>query len=155
MEYKVEELYFKSSNGISDIYAKILSPIDSRKIKGIIQFSHGMCEYFNKYMEFHKFMLENGYVVCGNDHIGHGFSIKNESDKGFFAEREGYKFLIEDLKKMNDVIRERYPYEPLFLIGHSMGSLIARNYAAKYGKDLKGLLLCGTVRSSTFNWFSY
>ena len=145
MEYKVEEIFFKSSNGKSKIYAKILSPIDSRKIKGIIQFSHGMCEYFDKYIEFHKYMLSKGYVVCGHDHIGHGSSIKNESDKGFFAEKDGYKYLIEDLKKMTDVVRERYPYEPLFLLGHSMGSLIARNYAAKYGKNIKALLLCGTV----------
>lgn len=145
MEYRVEELYFKSSNGKSDLYAKILSPIDSRKIKGIIQFSHGMCEYFDKYMEFYKYMLENGYVVCGHDAIGHGFSVKNESDRGFFAEKDGYKYLIEDLKKMTDIIKERYPYEPLFLIGHSMGSLIARNYVAKYGKNIKALILCGTV----------
>lgn len=145
MEYKVEEIYFKSSNGKNDVYAKILSPIDSRKIKGIVQFCHGMCEYFDKYMEFHKFMLANGYVVCGHDFIGHGMSVKNNSELGFFAEKDGYKFLIEDTKKMSDIVRERYPYEPLFLLGHSMGSLVARNYAAKYGDSLKGLLLCGTV----------
>ena len=145
MEYKVEEFYFKSSNGSTNVYAKILTPIDSRKIKGIVQFSHGMCEYFDKYMDFHKFMLENGYVVCGHDHIGHGLSIKTESDKGFFAEKDGYKYLIEDLKKMTDLVRKRFPYEPIFMLGHSMGSLIARNYAAKYGENLKGLLLCGTV----------
>lgn len=145
MEYKVEEMFFKSSNGKNQIYAKILTPIDTRKIKGIILFSHGMCEYFDKYMEFHKFMLENGYVVCGHDHIGHGLSAKKESDKGFFAEKDGYKFLIEDLKKMTDIVKERFPYEPLFLIGHSMGSLIARNYAAKYGDNIKGLLLCGSI----------
>ena len=145
MEYKVYEFYFKSSNGSANIYAKILTPIDSRKIKGIVQFSHGMCEYFDKYIEFYKFMLENGYVVCGHDHIGHGLSIKNESDKGFFAEKDGYKYLIEDLKKMTDLVRKRFPYEPIFMLGHSMGSLIARNYVAKYGENLKGLLLCGTV----------
>ena len=145
MEYKVEELYFKSSNGKSDIYAKILSPIDTRKVKGVVQFCHGMCEYFDKYAEFYKFLIENGYAVCGHDFIGHGLSIKNESDKGFFAEKDGYKYLIEDTKKMTDIVRERFPYEQLFLIGHSMGSLVARNYAAKYGDKLNGLLLCGTV----------
>lgn len=145
MEYKVEELYFKSSNGKNKVYAKILSPIDTRKVKGIIQFCHGMCEYFDKYMEFYKFMIENGYVVCGHDYIGHGLSIENPSERGFFAERDGYKYLIEDVKNMTDILRERYPYEPLFMIGHSMGSLIARNYAAKYGENIKALLLCGTV----------
>lgn len=145
MEYKVEELYFKSSNGKNNIYAKILSPINIGKVKGVVQFCHGMCEYFDKYTEFYKFLLENDYVVCGHDHIGHGLSIEKESDRGFFAEKDGYKFLIEDTKKMTDIIRERYPYEPLFMIGHSMGSFIARNYAAKYGDKLKALLLCGTI----------
>lgn len=145
MEYRVEELYFKSSNGKNKIYAKILSPIDTRKVKGIIQFCHGMCEYFDKYTEFYKYMIENGYVVCGHDYIGHGLSIKNPSDRGFFAEKDGYKYLIEDAKKLTDIIRERYPYEPLFMLGHSMGSLIARNYSAKYGENLKALLICGTI----------
>ena len=145
MEYKVEEIKFKSSNGKNTIHAKILSPIDARKIKGIVQFCHGMCEYFDKYFEFYKFLLENGYVVCGHDAIGHGDSIKYESERGFFDERDGYKYLIEDVKKMTTKVRKRYPYEPLFLLGHSMGSLIARCYAAKYGDELTGLLLCGTV----------
>ena len=90
MEYKVEELYFKSSNGKNEVYWKILSPIDTRKVKGIVQFCHGMCEYFDKYMEFYKFMIENGYVVCGHDHIGHGLSIETPSDRGFFAEKVGF-----------------------------------------------------------------
>ncbi len=145
MEYKVEEIKFKSSNEKSMVHAKILSPIDSRKVKGIIQVCHGMCEYFEKYIEFYKFLIENGYVVCGHDAIGHGDTAKLESDRGFFAERDGYKYLIEDVEKMRKELRKRYPYESLFLLGHSMGSLIARCYAAKYGQNLKGLLLCGTV----------
>ncbi len=145
MEYKVEELSFPSTNGKDEVYAKILSPIDSSKIKGIIQFCHGMCEYFDKYMEFFKYMLENGYVVCGHDMIGHGKTAKYDSDKGFFAEKDGYKYMIADTKTMTDLVRERFPYPMLFLMGHSMGSLVARNYAAKFGKDLNGLLLCGTV----------
>ena len=145
MEYKVCEFSFKSSNEKNIIHAKILSPIDDRKIKGIVQVCHGMCEYFDKYFEFYKFLLENNYVVCGHDAIGHGRSLKNESDRGFFAEKDGYKFLIDDTKKMNEKVRKMYPCEPLFLLGHSMGSLIARCYVAKYGNEINGLLLCGTI----------
>lgn len=145
MEYKVEEIEFKSSNEKNIIHGKILSPIDARKVKGIVLFCHGMCEYFEKYIEFHKFVLERDYVVCGYDAIGHGESIKHDSDRGFFDEKDGYKYLIEDVKKMVNEVRKRYPYEPLFLIGHSMGSLVVRCYVAKYGEDLTGLLLCGTV----------
>lgn len=149
MEYKVEEINFKSSNEKNIIYAKILSPVDARKVKGIVQFCHGMCEYFDKYFDFYKFLLENGYVVCGHDSIGHGYSLKNESDKGFFAEKDGYKYLIEDAKKMTDEVRKRYPYEPLFLLGHSMGSLILRCYVSKYGDNVNGLLVCGTIGPQT------
>ena len=145
MEYKVEEINFKSSNEKNIVYAKILSPVDTRKVKGIVQFCHGMCEYFDKYFDFYKFLLENGYVVCGHDSIGHGDSFKNESDRGFFAEKDGYKYLIEDAKKMTNEVRKRYPYEPLFLLGHSMGSLILRCYVSKYGDNVDGLLVCGTI----------
>ncbi len=145
MEYKVEEFYFKSSNGANDIHAKILSPMDTTKIRGIIQVCHGMCEFFDKYMDFYTFLIEQNFVVCGHDMLGHGKSAKRDSDKGFFAEKDGYKYLIRDAKKMTTLVRKRYPNQDLFLMGHSMGSLIARNYASKYGKNLSGLILCGTV----------
>lgn len=145
MECKVENIVFDSSNGINKVHGKILVPNDVDNIKGIVQFSHGMCEYFDKYDEFADFLILNGYIFCGNDHIGHGDSVNSVDERGFFADEDGYKCLIEDLYTMTKIVRDKFPNLPLFLLGHSMGSFIARCYAAKYGDKIDGLLLCGTM----------
>ena len=144
MKTMVEEVIFQSSNGIDKIHGKIIKPIDIEP-KGIVQISHGMCEYFDKYMFFAEYLVNQGYIVCGHDHLGHGDSVSSKDERGYFAKREGYKFLIEDLKNFTDIVSRRFSDLPLFLFGHSMGSLIARCYAAKYGDILNGLIVCGTV----------
>lgn len=145
MNFEQEEFIFVSSNNTNKVYGKILKPSNA-VIKGIIQISHGMCEYFDKYDNFIKFLLENNFAVCGHDHIGHGNSISSEHDKGYFAKKDGYKVLIDDTKTVSDIVKERIKNDvPLYLFGHSMGSLISRCYSAKYGDNLNGLILCGTV----------
>ncbi len=145
MDCNIENVIFDSSNGMNKIHGKIFVPKNVDRIKGIVQFSHGMCEYCDKYDEFIDFIVSNGYVFCGNDHIGHGDSVNSENERGFFAEKNGYKFLVDDLYKMTQIVKNKFPNIPIFLLGHSMGSFIARCYSAKYGKELNGLLLCGTM----------
>ncbi len=144
MRFEEEKFVFDSANGIYKVCGKIMKPLNT-EVKGIIQISHGMCEYIDKYDDFSEFFLEKGYAVVGNDHMGHGESINTMDDRGFFGSRDGYKFFMEDLKKVTDIAKEKYPEKPIYLLGHSMGSLIARCYAAKYGNELAGLILCGTV----------
>lgn len=144
MELEIEEVIYESSNGIDKIYGKIIKP-NNIEIRGIVQISHGMCEYFDRYIDFAIYLANQGFIVCGHDHLGHGNSASSKEERGYFAKRDGYKYLIQDLKKLTDIVRERFFNLPLFLFGHSMGSLIARCYAAKYGDDLAGLILCGTV----------
>jgi alpha-beta hydrolase superfamily lysophospholipase len=103
-----------------------------------------MCEYIDRYDNFAKFLADNGYVVCGHSHIGHGKSVNSKENYGYFACKDGYKFLIEDLYQMTQIVKKRFPKIPCYLIGHSMGSFIARCYAAKYGNKIRGLLLSGT-----------
>ena len=154
----INDISFKSTNNNNKVYAKIIVPQTS-EIRGIMQISHGMCEYFDKYHEFTEFLVSKGFVVCGHDHLGHGNSINSPEELGFFGVNNGYKYLIEDTKKVTDITK-KYINElvnkdttqsakkeiPYILFGHSMGSLIARCYSAKYGSELSGLILCGTVR---------
>ncbi|MBQ9267522.1 MAG: alpha/beta fold hydrolase [Clostridia bacterium] len=145
MDYETCEVVFDSSNRLNQVHGRILIPEDREHLKGSVQFSHGMCEYFDKYQEFYEFMLSNGYVVCGHDHIGHGDSVISEEERGFFASKDGYKYLVEDVYQMTKIVKKKFPYLQCFLLGHSMGSFIARCYAAKYGDRIDGLLLCGTM----------
>ncbi len=144
LNYEVEEFCFTSSNKVNTIHGKIIKPVGD-KFRGVFQISHGMCEYFDKYKIFIEYMTKNGFIVCGNDHIGHGNSINDEQDMGYFLERDGYKFLIKDVRLVYEMVHERYPDLPYYFFGHSMGSLILRCYVAKFGSSLDGLILCGTV----------
>ena len=45
---------------------------DSKKPIGVIQLTHGWCEYGERYWEMAEFLASHGYVVCAQDHLGHG-----------------------------------------------------------------------------------
>lgn len=144
MNIKCTQNIFKSSNGVSSITYYILAPEDV-EIRGIVQISHGMCEYFSRYTVFAKYLCSLGFIVCGNDHLGHGASVSRETELGFFAAKNGWSCLIDDMKKLTDIIRNRYPDLPFYLFGHSMGSLLTRLYLPLYGNGIDGCTICGTV----------
>lgn len=143
MNCNVEEVCIKSSNKVENIYGKIYSPKDVNKVEGIIQISHGMCEYIEKYEEFIKYLVKRNYIVCGNDHLGHGKHVEKEK-RGFFADKDGYKYMVEDLYLMTKYVKKLYPDIPYFLLGHSMGSFIARIYISKYADKIDGAIIMGT-----------
>ena len=76
-----------------------------RDRRGIVQLSHGMCEYFSRYTAFAKYLCGLGFIVCGNDHIGHGASVSRDADLGFFSVRDGWKYLVEDVKQLTDLMQ--------------------------------------------------
>lgn len=111
--------------------------------KGIIQFSHGMCEHKERYFDFMSYLNKQGYLCIIHDHRGHGKSIKNSNDLGFFYEH-GDIGIVEDLHQISLFIKKRYPSLPLYLFGHSMGSLVVRCYCQQYDNDIDGLFVCGS-----------
>lgn len=149
MNVKCTQNIYKSANGASEITYYILQPEGVEK-RGVIQLSHGMCEYFSRYTQFAKYLCGLGFVVCGNDHLGHGSSAAKNTDLGFFAPRDGWQYLVDDMVRLTDIMQERYPELPYFVLGHSMGSLITRLYAAKCGERLRGCILIGTPGPNPF-----
>ena len=144
MNIKCTQNIYKSANGVSNVTYYILVP-EEVEVRGIVQLSHGMCEYFSRYTTFAKYLCSLGFIVCGNDHIGHGASVARSSELGFFATRDGWKYLVQDVEQLTDLMQRRYPDLPYFLLGHSMGSLIARLYLTEYGDKLSGCILIGTA----------
>ena len=112
--------------------------------KGIIQISHGMCEYIERYEHFADFLTSHGYIVCGNDHLGHGNSVRSNDDLGFFAEKDGWSHLVNDLHRMTMIMKKKYPALPYILIGHSMGSFVARLYLTRFPNELTCAVIMGT-----------
>lgn len=110
--------------------------------KGIVQFSHGMSEHKERYFDFMNFLSDNGYVCVIHDHRGHGKSVKNENDLGCFY-TQNINYIVDDLHQISKLITQKYPNLNLILFGHSMGTLVARNYLKKYDKDVSKVILCG------------
>lgn len=113
--------------------------------RATVQLVHGMAEYIGRYDDFARFLVQNGFVVLGHDHLGHGASAASPQDLGFFAEKDAPHLLVEDVRQAGELLQERFPGLPRILFGHSMGSIVARNYLPAYGASLAGCILCGTV----------
>lgn len=144
MNISVNEYTFPSSSGLADIYARSYAPVQEDEIKGIVQICHGMAEHSGRYDEFARFLSSNGFAVFINDHLGHGLSVKNDSELGYFGDKTGRHDLVNDVKLLTDIARSTYPDKPFFIFGHSMGSFIARRYTEKFGMNIDGAIFCGT-----------
>ncbi|MBC8610011.1 lysophospholipase L2 [uncultured Ruminococcus sp.] len=118
--------------------------------KAVIQISHGMCEYFLRYSDFASFLVDHGYAVCGNDHLGHGDSVPSDKYLGYFAPEKGWNYLVEDVHRLTVLMKGRFPNVPIILLGHSMGSFIARLYLDRYSQELAGCMIVGTNGGNPF-----
>ena len=144
MNYIHKDITFPSSDGKNTLHAELFIPSDNN-IKGVVQISHGMMDYVGRYKGMAEALCAAGFALAGNDHLGHGDSVSTPDDYGFFASKCGYDYVIDDVKKMNDLIRKEFPGAPIVLLGHSMGSFIARLYALNYGNSIDGLIIHGTA----------
>ncbi len=112
--------------------------------RALVQFSHGMCEYKERYLPFMEFLTGHGFACIINDHRGHGKSVRSQKDLGYFGEKgQGAEGLLQDLHQITGLFKARFPGLPLYLFGHSMGSLAARCYARRWDGELGGLVVCG------------
>lgn len=134
---------FSSADKQTKIYAVKWMP-DQGEIKGVLQISHGMIEYVERYEGFAEFMTQQGFMVVGNDHLGHGKSVRSQEQWGYFAKKNGSDIVIEDLNHLRKIIQKECPNVPYFMLGHSMGSFLLRKYLSKYGQGLCGAIIMGT-----------
>lgn len=140
--FTVSEGYFHSSDKMHDIFYRVYRP--AGEPKAIVQIAHGMCEYIGRYDGFMSYLAEKGYIVCGNDHLGHGQSVYDDEELGYFADKEGWQKVVLDMHRMTTIVRRAYPDKPFFVFGHSMGSFLTRAYITKFGRTIDGAVICGT-----------
>lgn len=140
---KKKEFTFSSADRTNRIHAVLWKP-DQGKISGILQISHGMIEYIERYEDFAEFLTAQGFLVVGNDHLGHGRTAASQEDWGYFAPRKGSDLVVEDLNRLRRMVQKKYPELPYFMLGHSMGSFLLRKYLSKYGRGLSGAIIMGT-----------
>lgn len=140
------EFYYDSSDGRTKIHA--IKWIPDNEIKAVLQVSHGMLEHIERYDDFAEYMMEQGIMVAGNDHLGHGSSIVSEENRGYFHENDGNKVLLEDMYTLLNTIKGEYPNVPYFILGHSMGSFLTRQFITIHSNEIDGVIISGTGQQS-------
>lgn len=143
---------FASQDGKSRVNAKLWTNTKfgsseqegSEKPKAVIQIVHGMSEYIDRYDDFARYLVDRGFVVCAEDHIGHGGTAASAEEYGHMPVHGGKGILIGDVHTLRCKVEECFPDVPYVLYGHSMGSFIARAYIARHGEGLAACVLSGT-----------
>lgn len=136
------EFYYDSRDNASRIHAFKWVP-DSDPV-GILLLVHGMAEHLGRYEAFAEYMCDRGFVVAGAEHLGHGGSV-SQGPKGYFCKRDPATVVVRDVHRLKKMIQEEYPGLKIFIFGHSMGSLITRNYMTRYGTGIDGAIISGTL----------
>lgn len=133
---------FLSGNRRTGIHVRRCVPDGAPR--AVVQIAHGIAEHVERYDAFAEFLARNGFLVVANDHLGHGKSITDASELGFFAESAGWELAVNDMHQLYALTHAEYPALPYFLFGHSMGSFLTRTYIIKYPSELMGAVICGT-----------
>jgi len=129
----------------TDIHVHRWSP-DS-KPRAAVQIAHGAAEHGARYARFARRLTAAGFVVYANDHRGHGRTA-GTLDRAGIAGPDGWNGMVDDLHRLTAIIREAQPGLPIFLFGHSLGSLMTQQYIQHWGDELAGAVLCGTFGDS-------
>ena len=120
------EFQYPSRDGVTQIHAIEWEP--EGEIHAVMQLCHGMVEFIDRYDAFAKYLNEHGIYVVGHDHLGHGKSVQNEEYYGYFHKTNGNEYVIGDIHKLREITQKKYPDKPYFMLGHSMGSFLIRQY---------------------------
>lgn len=132
----------RSSDEQTNLHVVCWKP--EREPKAVIQIIHGMAEYIERYHEFAEYLNQQGYLVVGHDHLGHGQSVDSTAPQyGYFGEK-AVPSILADIHQVRQRTKSSYPDLPYFMLGHSMGSFALRNYLQNHGEGLSGVILMGT-----------
>ncbi|MFE9394391.1 alpha/beta fold hydrolase [Streptomyces flavidovirens] len=119
---------------------------DNGRPRALVQIAHGAAEHALRYDRFAQHLVSRGYGVIASDHRGHGATAAATGGYGVAGENS-WRAIVDDLKAVGDQARALHPGLPVVLLGHSLGSMLARDYAQEYPDGLAGLILSGTFRT--------
>ena len=133
----IHEVKFSSYNQRDEVYGWIYVP--AAKIRGVVQLVHGFGEHSRRYLHMICKFMDAGFVVAADDHVGHGKTALENDTWGNWGSK-GCQTMMEDEHILKQIVQEKYPDVPYFMFGHSMGSIICRQFLAKYGDELAGAM---------------
>ncbi|MDX9956830.1 MAG: alpha/beta hydrolase [Spirochaetia bacterium] len=134
--------FHTTSDGIK-LFVRRWSPESTAK--ALVLVSHGVGEHSGRYEGLASALTKAGYDVWVPDQRGHGKTAVSSGGYGWFAATDGFSRVVDDLKELRDRAGKELPGLPVFLLGHSMGSSVARAYISRYGDTLAGCALSGIL----------
>lgn len=134
---------FPSGDGQHQIFVRQWQP-ETGEPRAIIQIVHGISEYIDRYAPVARFLTGHGFLVVGGDHLGHGRTASGAEEYGFFREKDGWRTVAGDVRRLRELMGEKYPDLPYFILGHSMGSFLARTYLIDWPATVTGAIISGT-----------
>ena len=138
-----QEFRFPSADGTTTLYGRTWAP-EHGAPRAVLQLVHGIAEHIGRYDHFARFMSDHGYLVCGEDHLGHGNTPENAEDLGYTADKDGWVKMTDNVRALHERIAPQYPGIPYFILGHSMGSFLTRSYLIRYPGTVDACALLGT-----------
>lgn len=137
------EFTYLSADGKTNIHAVEWKP-EQGEVKAVLQIIHGMVEFIDRYEEFAEYLTQRGIAVVGNDHLGHGMSVISRDEYGFFCEKNGNAAVLKDIHHLKKLTEKSFGNIPYYMLGHSMGSFLLRQYLCLRGEELDGAIIMGT-----------
>ena len=139
------EFYYPSADGKTTIHAVEWTPTNARHIKGIIQIAHGLSEHIMLYEPIAKYFTERGFIVRGNDHLGHGKSVLPGEPRLYLGPKGSWHFASDDIYTCRILTQKEYGNIPYIILGFSLGSYLVRDYLIRYGDSVDAAILVGCL----------
>ena len=137
---------FMSTTARNTIHARKCVPDGTPR--AVVQIVHGIAEHIERYDDFMSFLAANGIVAVGDDHLGHGKSVTDPADLGFFNDSMGWDNVVMDEERLHDIMAKEYPDIPYIFFGHSMGSFITRTFIIRHPDKYDAVIISGTGHQS-------
>ena len=113
--------------------------------RAIVQINHGAAEHSGRYLPFAKRLSDAGFHVAAHDHRGHGDTVVPGAPPHTFGGKHGWDQLVADIGDVKAHITSIYPGLKHIMLGHSMGSIAAFDFALRHPAEVDALALLGPV----------
>ena len=113
--------------------------------KSAVLIVHGMAEHGGRYARLAQALTDAGHAVYAPDLPGHGRTVRAPDELGHVADRGSWVTLLSAINAVRELIQHERHDPPIYILGHSMGSLLLQDYVVEHGHNLAGAIFSATT----------
>ena len=118
--------------------------------RAVVQIAHGLGEHAMRYSHVAAILNRAGYSVYVDDHRGHGQTGKRMIERAEIKRmgnlgKGGMTATVGQVYELTELIASELPNLPLYLLGHSWGSMLAQKILNKNSESYAGAVLSGST----------